>query len=71
MATAAQNLDAAIANYTARLAELSAVVKPSYNADGQNVEWNEYQQTLMKLNDLLKVRQDLDGAWIQTQRGIG
>ena len=70
MATAAQNLDAAIANITLQLANITANPKPSYQVDGEQVQWTEYQQMLQeKLNALMKSRQDLDGAWIVSSRG--
>lgn len=71
MATAAQNLDQAIANITLQLANVTANPKPSYNVDGEQVQWTEYQQMLQdKLNALMKSRQDLDGAWLISTRGV-
>jgi hypothetical protein len=72
MATAAQSLDTAIANVSATIASITASPKPSYSVDGEQVSWGEYLDTLTnQLNVLMKSRQDLDGAWIQTQRGLG
>jgi hypothetical protein len=68
--TAAQNLDAAIANITLQLANITANPKPSYQVDGEEVRWTEYQQMLQdKLNALMRSRQDLDGAWLISTRG--
>ena len=37
----------------ARLVEITAEKKPSYNVDGQDVEWNEYFDSLTaKLKDI-------------------
>ncbi len=46
MATDAENLVAIRSNILQRLADITAQPKPSYDIDGQDVKWNEYQKML-------------------------
>jgi len=71
MATNTANLDTAIANITVTLASITTNPKPTYNVDGEQVQWMEYQQMLIQqLNQLMKSRQDLDGPWIIRERKL-
>jgi hypothetical protein len=71
MATPAQNLDTAIANVALQIVNVTANPKPSYNVDGEQVQWTEYLEMLQsQLNALMKSRQDLDGAWLISTRGV-
>ena len=46
MASNLENLKTARANLLAKLAEVSADPKPSYNIDGQSVQWSQYYKML-------------------------
>ena len=48
MATIAENLATAKANYAAQLAEISASPKPSYSVAGRSFSWAEYQRFLLE-----------------------
>lgn len=48
MATDAEELAAIKTLAIARLKELLASPKPSYNVDGQSVSWNEYHRMLVE-----------------------
>lgn len=48
MATDAEELAAIKTLAIARLKELLASPKPSYNVDGQSFSWNEYQRMLVE-----------------------
>ena len=48
MATDAEQLAIIKSGILAKLAELAVEHKPSYNIDGQDIEWTEYQEMLMK-----------------------
>ncbi|CAB4144890.1 hypothetical protein UFOVP466_80 [uncultured Caudovirales phage] len=48
MATIAENLATAKANYAATLASISASPKPSYSIDGRSYSWVEYQKFILE-----------------------
>lgn len=48
MASDADNLATIRSNILATLASESANPKPSYNINGQNVDWNGYRASLMQ-----------------------
>ena len=54
MATRAQNLQTALDNIAARLAEITASPKPSYSIDGESVSWTEYFSALMAQQSALR-----------------
>jgi hypothetical protein len=69
--TNAQNLDAAISNITALLAQLTATPKPAYTIDGVSYSWESYFAMLTgQLAELRRQRQVEDGAWQLTGRGV-
>lgn len=47
MATVAETLQTVKENYAARLLELSENPQPSYNVDGRQYSWTEYQKFLL------------------------
>jgi hypothetical protein len=47
MASDLENMQTALANVSAKIAEITANVKPSYSIDGQSVSWSEYYRSLM------------------------
>jgi hypothetical protein len=53
------NLQAAQQNISALIADITANPKPTYNVDGQNVDWTTYLSTLIEksknLNELIQV----------------
>jgi hypothetical protein len=57
MATAAQNLQTAVDNISAKIAEVSANPKPNYSIDGQSVSHADYFRMLTEqygvLNELI------------------
>lgn len=71
MATAAQNIDTAIANYAEQLADISANPKVSYKVGDQMVSWTEYQTFLIKaMADLQAAKQAAGGPFIVRARGV-
>lgn len=56
MATRLENLKAARDGFTAKLAEVSTDCKPSYNIDGQSVNWVQYYRFLSDQIDKLDAR---------------
>ena len=46
MATIAENLATAKANFAQQLADISANPKPSYSVDGRSYQWGEYLKFL-------------------------
>lgn len=54
----------------ARLKEITASPKPSYNVNGQQVGWTDYQRMLMEqikaLNELIAVGEPDTGPWEET-----
>lgn len=48
MATDAENLVIIRSNILQRLADLTANPKPSYDIDGQQVDWTAYQEMLFR-----------------------
>ncbi len=70
MSTRAQNLDQAIDNLAAVLAQVTASPKPTYQVDGENYQWTEYVQMLMtQTKELEQMRQRADGAFEVRSRG--
>lgn len=70
MATTAQNIDTAIANYAAILADVSANPKPTYTAGGRTFDWKSYQEFLIDAMDRLQAaKQNTGGPFIV--RGVG
>lgn len=64
MATDSDNLATIQSNILATLATESANPKPSYNINGQSVDWNGYRAALMQqLKDLQAMRPMVDGPW--------
>ena len=60
MATYLENLTTARDNIAARLASITAQPKPSYDVDGQRVEWNAYFEALTR--QLATLNEQLNGA---------
>lgn len=69
MATYLENLTTARDNIAARLAEITAQPKPSYDVDGQRVEWNDYFKALTDQMD--KLTTAINGASIYEEESIG
>jgi len=69
MATYLENLTTARDNIAARLAEITAQPKPSYDVDGQRVEWNEYFRQLNE--QLATLTTAINGAGVYEERSIG
>ncbi len=70
MSTRAQNLDQAIDNLAAVLAQVTASPKPTYTVDGETYQWMEYVQMLMtQTKGLEQMRQRADGAFEVRSRG--
>lgn len=69
MATYLENLTTARDNIAARLAEITAIPKPSYDVDGQRVEWNDYFKALT--DQLAKLNAAINGASIYEEESIG
>lgn len=70
MATNAQNLATAYANYAATLAEISADPKLTYTVGDRTFGWTEYQTFLMDAMDRIeKLQQHVDGPFIVRSRG--
>lgn len=69
MATYLENLTTARDNIAARLAEITARPKPSYDVDGQRVEWNDYFKTLT--DQLDKLNATINGANVYEEESIG
>ena len=71
MATALENLITARDNVAARLAEVTASLKPTYTVDGESYSWESYQamltDQLAKLNALI---QQQSGPWEVRSRSI-
>lgn len=61
MADEATNLQQALDNVAAKLAEITANPKPSYSIDGQSVSWGTYYK------DLVALRNDLKAALVNAQ----
>lgn len=61
-ATDITNLETARSNFVAQLVALSAARKPSYNINGQNVNWEQYgvylREQIRLIDDLLTANQD-------------
>jgi len=71
VATRAQNLDTAIDNIAARLAEMSANPKPNYSLDGESYSWSElFSMLSTKMEGLEKARQRADGPFEIRSQGI-
>lgn len=69
MATVAQNLDTAIANYAATLASISATPKLSYTVGDRTFSWTEYQKFLMDAMEAAqKAKQYAGGPFIVRAR---
>lgn len=65
MATPAANLDQAIANYAAILADVSANPKPTYTAAGRTFDWVGYQEFLLDAMERLQAaKQNIGGPFI-------
>lgn len=55
-------------NVAARIKEITASPKPSYEIDGQSVDWNDYLKTLLgALKDIDEAITDRDPYFITTQ----
>jgi hypothetical protein len=68
---AATNVQIAIENISAKIAELSANPKPSYQIDGQRVEHTEFFRMLcQQLEELRRIQMKLQGPIIKSSRGI-
>jgi hypothetical protein len=64
MATAYENVQTAIDNVAAVLAEITANPKPDYSIDGQSVSWTSYYATLtQRMKDLMEIAQILAGPF--------
>lgn len=64
MATRAQNLDTAIDNLAAKIAEATANPKPNYSLDGESYSWESWLAMLMNQMEVLeKARQRADGPF--------
>lgn len=48
MPTPAENLQTAYENVCQIIADITASPKPTYNIDGQNVQWTEYLKMLLE-----------------------
>lgn len=71
MPSPAQNIQVAIANIAAKIVELSADPRPSYEVDGQRVEWTEFMRMLVQqLEALRKSQMQLQGPVMRTSRGV-
>lgn len=69
MATYLENLTTARDNIAARLAEITANKKPSYNVDGQEIKWTEYFVGLT--NQLNALTTAINGTAIYEEESIG
>jgi hypothetical protein len=68
---AATNVQIAIDNLSGKIAELSVNPKPSYEVDGQRVEWTEYFRMLcQQLDELRRIQMKLQGPIVKYTRGI-
>jgi hypothetical protein len=64
VASEAENLQTAIDNVAAKLAEVTANPKPSYSIDGQSVSWGEYYRMLTgHLKELREAKIAADGPF--------
>lgn len=65
------NVEVSINNISAKIAEITADPKPSYEIDGQRVEWTEFLRMLVEQLDVLrKVQTKLQGPVIKITRGV-
>lgn len=65
MATNAENLTTAYANYAATLAEISADPKLSYTVGDRTFGWTEYQEFLTKQLERIKnLQQTASGPFV-------
>ncbi len=62
MATAVQNIDTAIANCAAQLADVTANPKPTYTAGGRTFNWTEYLKFLTDSMMALQVAKQAAGG---------
>lgn len=69
MATYLENLTTARDNIAARLAEITAQAKPSYDVDGQRVEWNDYFKSLTE--QLAALNEQINGAGVFEEQSQG
>lgn len=71
MATALDNVNTAIANVTALIAQITTNPQPSYSVQGVSVPWSEY---LSMLTDQLEKLQEasiyLSGPYELTQQAV-
>jgi hypothetical protein len=51
MATDLENMQTALANVSAKIAEITENMRPTYSIDGQSVSWAEYYAMLMKTRE--------------------
>lgn len=71
MATRADNLQTALDNIAARLADVTANPKPSYSVDGESVSWTEYFNALTQQQLALEqALQRANGPFEVRSRGI-
>lgn len=70
MATPAENIDTAIANYATQLADISASPKATYRLGDQSFTWTEYQEFLMASMERLQMaKQAIGGPFIVRSYG--
>lgn len=71
MATDAENLATARSNFIAKLADVSANPKPSYNVNGQQFDWVGYYQFLTaQVNAIDQLIAANDGAYEIAVEGV-
>ena len=70
MASDAENIATTISNLLSALATESANPKPSYQVNGQNVDWNGYRTSLLQQIKDLKELQQLTDPWEVTIQGM-
>lgn len=70
-ATAVTNLDTAIEQITAQIADVTANPKPDYSVGGQSVSWAAYLNVLKSsLKELIEARALLSGPYEYRSAGV-
>jgi hypothetical protein len=70
VATVAENLATAKANYAAKLAEISADPKPTYSVNGRSISWGEYHKMLLDMiSSITDAEQKVAGPIMVVSRG--
>lgn len=72
MATRAENLQTALDNVTARIAEMTVAPKPNYSIDGRSYSWESLFNSLLASQEKLRQElQNVDGPFEVTGYPVG